>query len=249
MMYSQFLNKTAPGEPYFFVSPYPGKAYSLHWSHIMHCFKETNEKNEGPSIVATHYTPFIIRSGLKTDRETCLVEDHYRRRHEQFAIKYGWEEVRADGMEQDGYDRFGRCDYVLLANALGQVGAGCRLIWSTPTLDLPISKLLDNSQSVPLGSVEISRITGTPESAKHSLEFLGHLLTYLHERGVTGFYVTIRRRLLERYRHSGFDCYETLPGKALEKTSRTGNKEYFLPVWIGVKGYQQAFSILSHSCA
>ncbi len=178
-----------------------------------------------------------------------LVEDHFRRRHEQFAVKYGWEPISADGMEQDGYDRFSRCDYILLARHDGRVSAGCRLIWSTSVFPLPVATFLENPQTVPLGSVEISRMTSTPEATPYSLQFLGHLLGYLSERGVPGFYVTIRKRLLERYKHSGFDCYETLPGRALEKMSLTGNKEFFLPVWIGIKGYQQALGLLSRLCA
>jgi len=196
-----------------------------------------------------HHQTIVVKSGVKTRYEMNLVQEHFKRRHEQFAIKYGWEMIRENGMEQDAYDRNDQCDYVLLSDSYGKVIAGCRLIWSTPTTNLPISKFLENPHSIPIGSVEISRITGTPESAKHSLEFLGYLLSYLQNRQVAGFYVTIRKRLLERYHHSGFNCYEILPGKALEKISRTGRKEYFLPVWIGMKGYEQAFRILSHSCS
>ncbi|MDP3957714.1 MAG: hypothetical protein Q8Q10_04405 [bacterium] len=92
-------------------------------------------------------------------------------------------------------------------------------------------------------------MTATPETARDSSRFLGYLLGYLDERGVSGVYVTIRKRLLEKYEHSGFNCYERLPGKPMEKTNRDGTRESFLPVWIGLAGYQQALRLLSKLCA
>ncbi|MFZ2187831.1 MAG: acyl-homoserine-lactone synthase [Candidatus Moraniibacteriota bacterium] len=201
-----------------------------------------------PAAAPLPYEPTIIFAGTKNKRQKELVKDHYRRRHDVFAVQYGWEDIRADGMEQDGYDRFGHCDYVLLVRADGRVGAGCRLIWSTPASPLPIQEFLEDPSSVPTGSVEISRMTATPETARSSSRFLGYLLGYLAEREVSGFYVTIRKRLLEKYAHSGFNRYELLPGQAMEKTSRDGTRESFLPVRIGLEGEQQAISLLSRLC-
>jgi|GEM_PF-3369881 len=194
------------------------------------------------------YEPIIIPAGPRSDQQLRLVEDHYRQRHEKFAVKQGWEPISPDGMERDAYDRFGRCDYVLLVRTDGRVGAGCRLIWSTPALKLPVQEFLTDPETVPMGSVEVSRMTGSPETARYSNLLLGYLLGYLIEREVAGVYVTIRRRLLEKYEHSGFDCYERLPGKPMQKTNRNGTKELFHPVWIGFAGYQQAINLLSRLC-
>jgi len=194
------------------------------------------------------YNPVSIRAGSKkSSQETELVNDYFRRRHDMFSVKFGWEPVRADGMESDGYDLFGRCDYILSARSDGKVGAGCRLIWHTPTPTsrLPVQDFLNNPEEVKSNAVEISRMVSTPEASQNSKRFLWYLLGYLSEREVPGVYVTIRERLLKRYEHSGFYCYKRLPGKEKIKINRNGREEHFLPVWIDLDGYQEALKILS----
>jgi hypothetical protein len=196
------------------------------------------------------YEPVVIPAGQRNEKDQRFVEGHFRRRHELFAIKYGWEPISPDGMESDSYDRMGCCDYALLVRRHnGSVDAGCRLIRDRENMPLPIRGLLADPDSIPVGAVEISRLTGTPASARYSSRFLGYLFGYLDEIGVESVYVTIRERLLEKYEHSGFKCYERLAGKAMEKTNRDGTKEYFYPVWIGLAGYQQALHLLSRLCA
>lgn len=194
------------------------------------------------------YAPIVIFAGDENTQHVRIVQDYCRRRHEIFSTQYGWEPTRPDGIEQDGYDRFGHCDYVLLVDTKGKVGAGCRLIWSTPATPLPIQKFLDDPSGIPAGSVEISRMVATSETARHSHHFLGYLLGYLSEHGVSSFYVTIRKRLLNKYAHSGFDCYEQLSGRPLEKTNLDGSKELFFPIRVGLDGYNQAESLLSRLC-
>lgn len=234
----------------YFAFPLTGEGMRLSTEYIMNT-------REGANLIsaASHrfpkqqslYEPMVIPAGsIEQTHHRHLIESHFRRRHEQFAVKYGWEPITQSGMEYDSYDVNGHCDYALLIRRSDEtVGAGCRLIRSKPGVSLPIQELLYAQESIPVGSIEISRMTNTSETAHSLYPFLGYLLGYLSKCGVTDVYMTIRKRLIEKFAHSGFDCYERLSGETMKKTNRNGKIEYFLPVRIGLTGYQQALRLLS----
>lgn len=197
------------------------------------------------------YESVVIPAGSTEETHRHLREGHFRRRHEQFAVKYGWEAIREDGMESDDYDHQHHCDYVLLVRRNNkEVDAGCRLIRSDTGVRLPIQEFLLYPERVLLGSIEISRMTDPTENTGDSYAFLRHLLGYLDECGVSDVYVTIRERLLKKYARIGLIGHTHLPGKAMEKTSRDGIKEYFLPVLIDVRRYKESIDwLLSQRCA
>lgn len=187
------------------------------------------------------YEPVVILAeSVEQTHHRHLIEDHFRRRHEQFAVKCGWEPTTSTGMEYDVYDSDGHCDYVFLVHQNNQiVSAGCRLIRSKPGVNLPIQKFLSNPESVPVGSIEISRMTSTPEVAHYSFLklLIGHLIDH---DGISSAYVIMRKRLLQMYRRNGLTHIDRLPGMAMEKVSRDGRKENFLPVLLGLVGFQQS---------
>ncbi len=195
------------------------------------------------------YESVVIPAGSTEKTHRHLREGHFRRRHEQFAVKYGWEPIRDDGMEYDEYDINHHYDYILLVRH-SVVSAGCRLIRSDTGVKLPIQEFLLYPERVLLGSIEISRMTDPTENTGDSYAFLRHLLGYLDECGVSDVYVTIHERLLKKYARIGLIGHTRLPGKAMEKTSRDGIKEYFLPVLIDVRRCKESIDwLLSQRCA